>query len=115
MEDQGIDSFCGKMPDKRDQISTLAIKNFKPALFMFKMMEQHPMPYGFNHVSSRRVLEYQHQWELEKKKMDNLEAPKVDKDNGAKTLENIVFHLKFIRGVFHWPMWCISHLDMVLT
>ena len=48
----------------------------------------------------------------------------VDKKYWEKTMENIVLHLKLIRGLrgFYWPMWSdstskwhISHLDMMLT
>ena len=44
------------------------------------------------------VLEYQHQSKLEQKKTDDLEAPNVDKSNWAKTMENIVPHLKLMQG-----------------
>ena len=36
---------------------------------------------------------------MEQKKTDDLKVPKADKKNWAKTMENIVLHLKFVRGV----------------
>ena len=42
---------------------------------------------------------YQHQWEWEQTKTDDTKAPKIDKNNGAKTMENIVLHVKLVRGM----------------
>ena len=42
---------------------------------------------------------YKHQWELGQKKSDDFEVPKVDKNNWVKPMENIVFHLKLVRGI----------------
>ena len=55
------------------------------------------MAHGTRCVSHTSVLHYQHQWELEQIKTDDLESPKVVKNNWAKTMENIVVHLKLIR------------------
>ena len=35
-------------------------------------------------------------WELEQKKIDEAEVPKVDKNNWVKTMENTVLHLKLM-------------------
>ena len=50
------------------------------------------------------MLHYQHQWELEQKKSDNIEALKVDKNNWAKIMENIVMYLKLMRGMRGVPL-----------
>ena len=62
-------------------------------------MENCSKEYSIKCVNSTSVLQYQHQWELKQKKTDDAEAPKVDKNNWAKTVENIVLHLKLIRGI----------------
>ena len=49
-------------------------------------------------------MQYQHQWELEQKKTDEAEAPKVDNSNWVKTMENIVLHLKLVRGMRVTPL-----------
>ena len=85
---------------KRNQISLLAATNLKLATFMFKMMEQCSKIYDVNHVKSKKLLEYQNQWEFEQKKKDDLKVPKVGKSNWAKTMEAIVFHFKLVRGVW---------------
>ena len=59
--------------------------------------------YDIGHVNNISMLQYQHQWELEQKKTNNAEAPKVDKNNWAKIMENIVLHLKLIRGMKGTP------------
>ena len=64
----------------------------KLSAFMFKSMDCCSKAYGKKHVNSTSVLEYQHPWELKQKKTDT-EVPKVDKNNWAKTMENIVLHL----------------------
>ena len=78
------------------------MKNLKLAAFMLKMMECCSKAYDIGHVNSTSVLQYQHQSELEQKKVDNTKALKVDKNNGAKTMENTVLHLKLtivVRGI----------------
>ena len=55
--------------------------------------------YNIGCIDSKFVLHYQHQLELEQKKTDDAEATKVDKNNWAKTIENIVLHLKLMRGM----------------
>ena len=65
---------------------------------MFKTMEHCSKPYDIKHVNSRKLLVYQHQWE-EQKKTDNLDVPKVDKNDWSKTMENVVLYLKIMRGV----------------
>ena len=50
------------------------------------------------------MLQYQHQWELKQKEIDNLEVPKVDKNNRAKTMEEIMLHIKLVRGVRSVPL-----------
>ena len=66
---------------------------------MFKLMETCSKPYFIRLVNSRKMLECHHQRELEQKKTDNIKAPKVDKNNLAKTMENIVPHLNLVREV----------------
>ena len=56
------------------------------------------MAYDTRHVDSICVLQHQHQWELEKKKTVDFKAPKVDKNNWAKNIENIVLHPMLVRG-----------------
>ena len=60
---------------------------------------------------------YQHQWVQKQKKTEDAEAPKNDKNNGAKTLENIVLHLKLVRGIRGtlpaYVIWChikVAHI-----
>ena len=48
-------------------------------------------------MSIVEVKEYQHQWELEQKKTDDLEVPKVEKRNREKTMEVIFLYLKLIK------------------
>ena len=86
-----------KMPDRMDQISILAVKNLKHAAFIFKGMEHFSKPYGIQPINGTSMLKYQHQWELEKEKPDDMEAPKVDKNSWANTMEKIVLHLKLVR------------------
>ena len=69
------------MLDREKQISFLVAKNLKLAAFMFKMMEHCSWTYNMRLVGSTTVLEYQHQWELEQKKPDNIKAPKVEKNS----------------------------------
>ena len=83
----------GMTPDRGNQISILAVKKLKLAAFMFKMMKNCSKAYDIGCFNSTCVLNYQLQWELEQKKTDDAEAPKVDKNNWAKTMENIVLHL----------------------
>ena len=68
----------GKMLDRVDHNSILAVKNLKLAAFMFKMMEHYSKAYDIQCVDSTTVLQYQQQWE---------------KNNWVKTMENIVLHL----------------------
>ena len=49
--------------------------------FMFKTMEHCSEDYKIRYVNSTSVLQYQYQWELEQKKTDKSEVPKVDKNN----------------------------------
>ena len=67
--------------------------------FMFKTIKCCSKDYRIQDINSTSVLHYQHQWELEQKKSDNIKAPKVDKNNRAKTKENIVMYLKLMRGM----------------
>ena len=50
------------------------------------------------------MLEYQHQWQMEQNMTDNLEVPKVDKNNWANTMKNIVLLLKLMRWVRVVPL-----------
>ena len=45
------------------------------------------------------MLEYQHQWEPEQKNIYSIKVSKVDKSNWVKTIEAIIFDLKFVREV----------------
>ena len=72
--------------------------------FMFKTMECCSKAYDIKHVNSMSVLNCQHQCELEQKKTDDAKVPKVDKNNWAKTMENIALHLKLIRGMRGIPL-----------
>ena len=71
---------------------------------MLKMMERCFKAYNIGCDNNTSVLQYQHQWELEQKKADDTEALKVDKNNWAKTLENILLHLGLVRGVSVTPL-----------
>ena len=62
-------------------------------------MEHRSKDYEITCVKSSSVLGYQHQWEWEQTKTDDTKAPKIDKNNGAKTMENIVLHVKLVRGM----------------
>ena len=68
-------------------------------MFTFKMIECCSKDYKVRHVNITSVLQSQHQWELEQKKTNDSEAPKVDTNKWAKTMENIVLHLKLMRGM----------------
>ena len=94
----------GKTLDRGNQISVLVTKNLKLMAFMFKTMEHCSKDYRIQDINSTSVLHYKHQWELEQKKADNIEAPKVDKNNWAKTMENIVMYLKVVRGMRGTPL-----------
>ena len=72
-----------KTPDRGDKSSVLTMKNLKLLAFMFKTMEHCSKDYWIKDINSTSVLHYQHQWELEQKKTDNIEAPKVDKGYGV--------------------------------
>ena len=68
------------------------------------------------------MLHYQHQWELEQKKSDDIMAPKNDKTNWAKTMVNIVMYLKLVRGMRGAPLayvsWCnikVAHIPLNLV
>ena len=71
--------------------------------------------YNIRCVDSTSVLQYQHQWKLEQKKIHNLHVPKVDKNNWAKTIENIVLYLKVMRGAWGTPLAYVvwQHLKVV--
>ena len=71
---------------------------------MFKTMEHCSKSYDIGHFNSTSVLHYQHQWELKQKKTNDTEEPKFDKNNWVKTVENIVLHLKLIRGMRGVPL-----------
>ena len=88
----------GKIPERGNQISFLVAKNLKLAAFMFKSMEHCSKDYNVRHVTSTSVLKYQHQWELGQKKTEDLELSKVDRNNWAKTMENIVLLVRGMRG-----------------
>ena len=101
-----------------------AANNLKLTAFMLKMLYYCSRSYDMRCVNSTSALKYQHQLELKQKKSDYLKVPKVDKNNWARTMENIVLHLKLIKELrsFHWLMWCgtmsrwhMSLLDMMLT
>ena len=66
--------------------------------FMFKTMKHCSKDYEIRHVNSTSVLQYQHKWELDQKKIDKAEAPRDDKNDWANTMDNIVLHLKLMRG-----------------
>ena len=80
-----------KVSNRDNLISIMGAKKLKLAAFNCKA-------YGIEHVYNTSVLEHQHQWKLEQKKTDSTNAPKVD-NNWAKTMENIVLHLKLVKGV----------------
>ena len=89
----------GRKLDKGNLISALVAKNLMLAAFMFKSMKNCSKAYDIRHVDSTSVLHYQHKWELEQKKTDILMALKVGINNWEKTMENIMLHMKLIRGV----------------
>ena len=88
-----------KIPDRGNQISALVADNLKFPVFMFKKMEHCSKAYDIKHVNRTSMLQYQPQWELEQKKADNTEASKVERNNWATIMENIVLHLKLIREI----------------
>ena len=73
-----------KTLDRGNQISVLAMKSMKLTAFMLMTLECCARAYDIKYVNSTFVLTYQHQWELEQKKLDDLKVPKVDKNNGQK-------------------------------
>ena len=73
------------MPYRGSKISVLVAKNLKLTMFMFKIVKQCSKFYDIFCANSNSMLQYQHQWDLEQKKTDNLNMPKVDKSNWAKT------------------------------
>ena len=72
-------------------------KNLNLAAYMFKIMEHCSRTCNVSNVDSASVLKYQHQWELEQNKLDTTKASKVDKNSWAKSMDNIVLHLKLMR------------------
>ena len=98
----------GKAHDREYQISIPAAKNLKLAACMFKMIEHCSRTYDNRHVCSTTELKHQHQWELEQKKQDSIEAPKEDKII-SKTMENIVLYLKLMKGVREVPSAYMVH------
>ena len=78
-------------------------------MFMFMTMECYHKPYDIYHVHSRRVIEYQHQWEMEQIKIDDLH------EYWTKTIEAIVLQLKLTRGVQVVPLTCVvrQHVKVV--
>ena len=97
----------GKCQTGGNQISILVAKNLKLIVFMFKSMKCCSKAYDIKHVNGTSVLCYQHQWELKQEKTDNIKASKVDKNNWAKTMENIVLYLKLVRGVRGSSLACV--------
>ena len=63
----------GKIPDKGNQISILAVKNLKLVAFMLKWWNA-----ASKHVDSTSVLQYQHQREMLKKKTNDTNASNID-------------------------------------
>ena len=65
------------------------------------------------------VLHYQHQWELEQKKTEDAEMPKIGKNNWATTMENLVLHLRFVRGMrgtlLAYVVWCYVKVDHIAS
>ena len=94
----------GRTPYRGNQISALVANNLNLTAFMFKSIECCFKAYDIRHVTSTSVLQYQHQWELEQKKADDLEAPKIDKNNSVNSMKNIVLHLKLMREVKGTPL-----------
>ena len=112
----------GKTLGRDNLIFVLATKNLKLVAFMFKTMEYCSKDYRIQDVNSTSVLCYQHPLELKQKKSDDINAPKVDKNNWAKTMENIVMYLKLVRGMRGTPLAYVvrchikvSPLDLALT
>ena len=91
--------MSGRTPDRSNHISVLATKNLKLVAFMFKTMEDCSKDYRIEDINSTSVVHFQHQWELEQKKSDNIKAPKVNKNYWVMTVENIVMYLKLMRGM----------------
>ena len=87
------------MQDRENQISVLAKMNLKLAAFMFKLIKHCFKDYDIRCVNIKSVLKYKHQWELEQKKTEDLEQPKVDKNNWANTMKNTVLHLRLVIGM----------------
>ena len=88
-----------KTSDSGNQISVLAAMNLKLVAFMFKTKKHCSKDYKIRPVNSTSVLQYQHQWELEQKKVEKVGAPKVDKSYWTKTMENLELPLKLMRGM----------------
>ena len=80
------------------------MENLKLVAFMFKTMEHCTKDYRIQNINSTSVLCYQYQWELKQKKSDNIKAPKVDNNNWAKTMENIVIYFKLVRDMRGTPL-----------
>ena len=58
------------------------------------------------------MMQYQHQWELKQKKIDNVKAPKVDKNKWAKTMKNIILHFKLMSGMRGVPLaYVVQHIN----
>ena len=72
-------------------------KKLKLSACAFKTLDHWSRPYGIFHMHEKSVLEYHHQKNLEKMKIDDLEVPKVDK-NSLEKLEAIVLHLNLTLG-----------------
>ena len=69
-------------------------------------------------MCQQHICDAVHQWELEQKKTEDVEGAKVDKNNWAKTMENIVLHFKLIRGMRGFLLanvvWChikVAHIS----
>ena len=76
--DQGINSpwYLASLSDE-----DIATKNLNLGAFMLNMLEHWSRTYDMKYFNSTSTLKYQHQWELEQKKQDNIKAYKVDKNN----------------------------------
>ena len=77
----------GRMPNRGNQISVQMAKKLKLTALMFKLVRHCFKPYDIKHINSRAELEYQHQWDLEQKKLDNLKvSKKMTRTTGQRLL-----------------------------
>ena len=68
------------------------------------MIKWCPKPYDIYYANIIRVLGCQYYWELEQKKRDDLELPRIDKHKWMKTMQVIVPHLKLMKGMRCAPL-----------